>query len=353
MNINELLEIQHACREFWKEWETIYKNESLFKQPLDFVAKQINSLYQQYFSEIDHIQFFPHNRNELYISSNYIDNKDNLDFIWLLANEYNSITDVNIYPFSPEKSIVYADIDNFFYFSIEEANSLIDINFYISPKIPKQELPPSILILLLLRSVICEWDMHSKINTIRQKDEMPNDAIQLSQLKEHFYNFWHRELNHTGEYNHIHWQRVCLPSKGAIMNYETIIQYNKSANKIIGDITLPFCVFVFVEFEEVFSYHLEGDEFIDDFENNLIAIFLKNDGIVTIGSKKPTHGRYTLYGHTGKAAETYQNIDSFMKSLNISFTYKIQITFDPNWYGYRMGFYDRGETFEFDSLCLI
>lgn len=183
---------------------------------------------------------------------------------------------------------------------------------------------------IMLDHVIGEWDFATKIGAVDFVDELDGERVRAKDLYQTIQQIWHDELGHTGEY-----PAECTYSMAKIDETDEqdgyIFTVNQSANALLADKHLPWCVMVTADFDN------QNDlDMARDLEDTLCERMVKQpdciDGLVVVNlsqSKRVVH----LYCHDGSlGAKTTQQVVDMFPQLNCL----VQVDYDPAWGWYKI-----------------
>ena len=291
----------------------------------------MNEIFKIYFPTISiGFRYYPEITGRIFLINLDYYNIDNLIYLWFLDREK---IDFGIKISLIEENTInqykldFADSYNI-QFNLSKNQSLIDLEFF-SKNISEDRFD---IAFVIIRFVLGEWSMYSKLNSIRMLEYMPENPIPLSKLYDTFNNIWINELGHSGKNEGYHFDRYLLPALSGeevgIMN-GFIPMRNKLANHLVGSIDYPFSFFMFVTLENGYN---EDD--IDTFESFIFDIYEKGEGVITVRTRQPSENRYSVYGYCARPGLIYKHLTLLLKNYP-KFNAETNILFDQNWYGYR------------------
>ena len=337
MKISELIDIKSRAVDFWEDVYNEYKDIDLSTVHILDVVDYLNERVEFYFPDIDiGFKHFREINSRIYLMNLDYHNLDNLVYLWFLDREK---IDFGIKMSLIEENTInqyrldFADSYNI-QFKLSKNQSLIDLEFF-SENISEDRFD---IAFVIIRFVLGEWSMYSKLNSIRMLEHMPENPISLSELYDKFNDMWINELGHSGKNEGYHFNRYFLPALSGedveIMN-GFIPMRNKLATNLVGSIDYPFSVFMFVTLENGYN-----EDELDKFENAIFDIYEKAEGIITVRTRQPSENRYSVYGYCAQPELIYTHLTSLLKSYS-KFNAEINILFDQNWYGYRHWILDK------------
>ena len=318
MKIEEIVDVKTTAISFWEDIYKEYKDIDLSTVDILDVVDHLNETFKLYFPTISiGFRYYPEITGRIFLINLDYYNIDNLVYLWFLDREK---IDFGIKISLIEENTInqykldFADSYNI-QFKLSKNQSLIDLEFF-SENISEDRFD---IAFVIIRFVLGEWSMYSKINSIRMLEYMPENPIPLSKLYDTFNNIWINELGHSGKNEGYHFDRYLLPAlpgeEVGIMN-GFIPMRNKLANHLVGSFDYPFSFFIFVTLENGYN---EDD---------------KGKGIITVRTRQPSENRYSVYGYCAQPELIYTHLTSLLKNYP-NFNTEINILFDQNWYGYR------------------
>lgn len=331
MKIDEIVSIKATAISFWEDVYNEYKDVDLSTVDILDIVDYLNERVEFYFPDIDvGFKHFREINSRIYLMNLDYHNLDNLVYLWFLDREK---IDFGIKISLIEENTInqykldFADSYNI-QFKLSENQSLIDLEFF-SENISEDRFD---IAFVIIRFVLGEWSMYSKLNSIRMLEHMPKNPISLSELYDKFNDMWINELGHSGKNEGYHFNRYLLPALSGenvgIMN-GFIPMRNKLATNLVGSIDYPFSIFMFVTIKSEY----DSDE-LDKFEHLLFDIYEQGEGIITVRTRQPSENRYSVYGYCANPALIYLSLESLLKKYP-NFNAEIHVSFDLNWYGYR------------------
>lgn len=331
MKINEIVGIKDTAISFWEDIYKEYKDIDLSTVDILDVVDHLNETFKLYFPTISiGFRYYPEITGRIFLINLDYYNIDNLIYLWFLDRiKFNFGIEISLIEENTinQYKLDFADSYNI-QFKLSKNQSLIDLEFF-SENISEDRFD---IAFVIIRFVLGEWSMYSKINSIRMLEYMPENPIPLSKLYDTFNNIWINELGHSGKNEGYHFDRYLLPALSGeevgIMN-SFIPMRNKLANHLVGSIDYPFSFFMFVTLENRYN---EDD--IDTFESSIFDIYEKGEGVITVITRQPSENRYSVYGYCARPGLIYTHLTSLLKNYP-NFNTEINILFDQNWYGYR------------------
>ena len=346
MKISELIDIKSRAVDFWEDVYNKYKDIDLSTVDILDIVDYLNERVEFHFPDIDvGFKHFREINSRIYLMNLDYHNLDNLVYLWFLGREK---IDFGIKISLIEENTInqykldYADSYNI-QFKLSENKSLIDLEFF-SENISEDRFD---IAFVIIRFVLGEWSMYSKLNSIRMLGHMPENPISLSELYDKFTDMWINELGHSGKNEGYHFNRHVLPALSGeevgIMN-GFIPMRNKLANHLVGSFDYPFSIFMFVAIKSEY----DSDE-LDEFESLLFDIYEQGEGIITVITRQPSENRYSVYGYCANPALIYLCLESLLKKYP-NFNAEIKVLFDQNWYVYRYWVLDQNVSMDLSAL---
>ena len=331
MKISELINIKSRAVDFWEDVYNKYKDIDLSTVDILDIVDYLNERVEFHFPDIDvGFKHFREINSRIYLMNLDYHNLDNLVYLWFLDREKidfgikMSLIEENT---MNQYRLDFADSYNI-QFKLSKNQSLIDLEFF-SENISEDRFD---IAFVIIRFVLGEWSMYSKLNSIRMLEHMPENPISLSELYDKFNDMWINELGHSGKNEGYHFNRYLLPALSGenvgIMN-GFIPMRNKLATNLVGSIDYPFSVFMFVTLENGYN-----EDELDKFEGLLFDIYGKGKGIITVRTRQPSENRYSVYGYCSDPTVVYNELLSLLKNYPY-FQGDINVGLDHNWYGYR------------------
>ena len=331
MKINEIVDIKTTAISFWEDIYNEYKDIDLSMVDILDIVDHLNETFKLYFPTISiGFGYYPEITGRIFLINLDYSNINNLIYLWFL--------DKKKIDFGLRISLIEEDMINQYkldfadsydiQFKLSKNQGLIDVEFF-SKNISEDRFD---IAFVIIRFVLGEWSMYSKINSIRMLEYIPENPIPLSKLYDTFNNIWINELGHSGKNEGYHFDKYLLPALSGeevgIMN-GFIPMRNKLANHLVGSIDYPFSFFMFVTLENGYN---EDD--IDTFESFIFDIYEKGEGVITVRTRQPSENRYSVYGYCARPGLIYKHLTSLLKNYS-KFNAETNILFDQNWYGYR------------------
>ena len=331
MKIKEIVGIKDTAISFWEDIYNEYKDIDLSMVDILDIVDHLNETFKLYFPTISiGFGYYPEITGRIFLINLDYSNINNLIYLCFL--------DKKKIDFGLRISLIEEDMINQYkldfadsydiQFKLSKNQGLIDVEFF-SKNISEDRFD---IAFVIIRFVLGEWSMYSKINSIRMLEYIPENPIPLSKLYDTFNNIWINELGHSGKNEGYHFDRYLLPALSGeevgIMN-GFIPMRNKLANHLVGSIDYPFSFFMFVTLENGYN---EDD--IDTFESFIFDIYEKGEGVITVRTRQPSENRYSVYGYCARPGLIYKHLTLLLKNYP-KFNAETNILFDQNWYGYR------------------
>ena len=346
MKIDEIVSIKATAISFWEDVYNKYKDVDLSTVDILDIVDYLNERVEFYFPDIDvGFKHFREINSRIYLMNLDYHNLDNLVYLWFLDREKSdfgikiSLIEENTIN---QYKLDFADSYNI-QFKLSENQSLIDLEFF-SENISEDRFD---IAFVIIRFVLGELNMYSKLNSIRMLEHMPENPISLSELYDKFTDMWINELGHSGKNEGYHFNRHVLPALSGeevgIMN-GFIPMRNKLANHLVSSFDYPFSILMFIAIKSEY----DSDE-LDEFESLLFDIYEQGEGIITVITRQPSENRYSVYGYCANPALIYLCLESLLKKYP-NFNAEIKVLFDQNWYGYRYWVLDQNVSMDLSAL---
>ena len=331
MKIKEIVGIKDTAISFWEDIYNEYKDIDLSMVDILDIVDHLNETFKLYFPTISiGFGYYPEITGRIFLINLDYSNINNLIYLCFL--------DKKKIDFGLRISLIEEDMINQYkldfadsydiQFKLSKNQGLIDVEFF-SKNISEDRFD---IAFVIIRFVLGEWSMYSKINSIRMLEYIPENPIPLSKLYDTFNNIWINELGHSGKNEGYHFDRYLLPALSGeevgIMNGFMPMR-NKLATHLVGSIDYPFSFFMFVTLENGYN---EDD--IDTFESFIFDIYEKGEGVITVRTRQPSENRYSVYGYCARPGLIYKHLTLLLKNYP-KFNAETNILFDQNWYGYR------------------